>query len=99
MSRKSRGKARDPHRERERAHGQQAAKAPARLAPDRVVLALSIVGMLLTAYLSVVAWPLSPVVSTIRSFRAEYEAHIREKRCPAGSCQKLKRITDRKSVV
>ncbi len=34
----------------------------------------------------------SPVVSTIRSFREEYVAHIREKRCPAGSCQKLKRI-------
>ena len=34
----------------------------------------------------------SPVVSTIRSFRDEYEAHIREKRCPAGACQKLKRI-------
>ena len=34
----------------------------------------------------------SPVVSTIRSFRDEYEAHIREKRCPAGGCQKLKRI-------
>ncbi len=34
----------------------------------------------------------SPVVSTIRSFRDEYEAHIREKRCPAGECQKLKRI-------
>ncbi|MEA4870158.1 MAG: NADH-quinone oxidoreductase subunit NuoF [Christensenella sp.] len=34
----------------------------------------------------------SPVVSTIRSFRAEYEAHIRDKRCPAGSCQRLKRI-------
>lgn len=34
----------------------------------------------------------SPVVSTIKSFRAEYEAHIREKRCPAGGCQKLKRI-------
>jgi NADH-quinone oxidoreductase subunit F len=33
-----------------------------------------------------------PVISAIRSFRAEYEAHIREKRCPAGSCQKLKRI-------
>ena len=33
-----------------------------------------------------------PVVSTINSFREEYEAHIREKRCPAGSCQKLKRI-------
>ena len=34
----------------------------------------------------------SPVVSTIRSFRDEYEAHIYEKRCPAGACQKLKRI-------
>jgi len=34
----------------------------------------------------------SPVVSTIANFREEYEAHIREKRCPAGSCQKLKRI-------
>ena len=34
----------------------------------------------------------SPVVSTIRSFREEYEAHIYEKRCPAGSCQKLKKI-------
>lgn len=34
-----------------------------------------------------------PVVSTIKSFRSEYEAHIRDKRCPAGSCQKLKQIT------
>ncbi|MEN6417650.1 MAG: NADH-quinone oxidoreductase subunit NuoF, partial [Clostridiaceae bacterium] len=34
----------------------------------------------------------SPVVSTIKSFRSEYEAHIRDKRCPAGGCQKLKRI-------
>ena len=34
----------------------------------------------------------SPVVSTIRNFRDEYEAHIYEKRCPAGACQKLKRI-------
>ncbi len=33
-----------------------------------------------------------PVVSTIRSFRSEYEAHIYDKRCPAGNCQKLKRI-------
>jgi NADH-quinone oxidoreductase subunit F len=33
-----------------------------------------------------------PVLSTIKSFRSEYEAHIREKRCPAGSCQKLKKI-------
>lgn len=34
----------------------------------------------------------SPVVSTIRNFRDEYVAHIRDKHCPAGSCQKLKRI-------
>ena len=34
----------------------------------------------------------SPVVSTIKNFRNEYEAHIYEKRCPAGACQKLKQI-------
>ena len=34
----------------------------------------------------------SPVVSTIKNFREEYEAHIYEKRCPAGTCQKLKQI-------
>jgi NADH-quinone oxidoreductase subunit F len=34
-----------------------------------------------------------PVVSTIKNFRSEYEAHIRDKHCPAGSCQKLKIIT------
>lgn len=34
----------------------------------------------------------SPVVSTLKTFRHEYEAHIYAKRCPAGSCQKLKRI-------
>ena len=33
-----------------------------------------------------------PVVSTIQCFRDEYEAHIIDKRCPAGSCQKLKTI-------
>lgn len=33
-----------------------------------------------------------PVVSTIKNFREEYEAHIRDKRCPAGACQKLKVI-------
>ncbi len=33
-----------------------------------------------------------PVVSTIAGFRDEYEAHIREKRCPAGACKKLKRF-------
>jgi NADH-quinone oxidoreductase subunit F len=33
-----------------------------------------------------------PVLSTIKNFRSEYEAHIYEKRCPTGNCQKLKRI-------
>jgi bidirectional [NiFe] hydrogenase diaphorase subunit len=28
----------------------------------------------------------NPVVSTLRYFRHEYEAHIRDKRCPAGRC-------------
>lgn len=34
----------------------------------------------------------SPVISTIKNFREEYEAHINEKRCPAGVCQKLRKI-------
>lgn len=33
-----------------------------------------------------------PVVSAIQFFRGEYEAHIKEKYCPTGSCQKLKII-------
>ena len=33
-----------------------------------------------------------PVLSTIKYFRNEYEAHIYDKRCPAGECQKLKTI-------
>ncbi len=31
----------------------------------------------------------NPVLSTIRYFREEYDAHIREKRCPAGACGAL----------
>jgi len=31
----------------------------------------------------------NPVLSTIRHFRSEYEAHILEKRCPAGVCRDL----------
>ena len=31
----------------------------------------------------------NPVLTTIRYFRDEYEAHIREKRCPAGVCKPL----------
>ena len=33
----------------------------------------------------------NPVLSTIRYFRHEYEAHIRDKKCPAGVCPSLVR--------
>lgn len=33
----------------------------------------------------------NPVLSTLKYFRDEYEAHIREKRCPAGACKDLTR--------
>jgi NADH-quinone oxidoreductase subunit F len=33
-----------------------------------------------------------PVISTIKYFRDEYEAHVLEKRCPTKTCQKLKKI-------
>ncbi|MDI9547908.1 MAG: NADH-ubiquinone oxidoreductase-F iron-sulfur binding region domain-containing protein [Chloroflexota bacterium] len=29
----------------------------------------------------------NPVISTLRYFREEYEAHIKERRCPAGACE------------
>lgn len=35
----------------------------------------------------------NPVLSTIRYFRDEYEAHINEKRCPAGVCKSLLNYT------
>jgi ferredoxin len=31
----------------------------------------------------------NPVISSIQHFRAEYEAHIKEKRCPAKVCRSL----------
>lgn len=31
----------------------------------------------------------NPVLSTLKYFRHEYEAHIKEKHCPAGACEKL----------
>jgi NADH-quinone oxidoreductase subunit F len=34
----------------------------------------------------------SPVVSTIRRFRKEYEEHILNKRCPTGACAKLREL-------
>ena len=33
----------------------------------------------------------NPVLSTLRYFYDEYEAHVREKRCPAGACTKLRK--------
>ena len=33
----------------------------------------------------------APVISTIKSFRDEYEAHVYDKKCPAGNCKKLVR--------
>ena len=35
----------------------------------------------------------NPVLSTLRYFRDEYEAHIKEKRCPAGVCKHLLSFT------
>ena len=34
----------------------------------------------------------SPVVSTIKNFRQEYDAHILEKKCPTHTCIKLRQI-------
>lgn len=35
----------------------------------------------------------NPVLSTLRWFRDEYEAHIFERRCPAGACTELRSFT------
>jgi NADH-quinone oxidoreductase subunit F len=35
----------------------------------------------------------NPVLSTIRYFREEYEAHVKEKKCPAGVCKELIRYS------
>jgi len=35
----------------------------------------------------------NPVLSTLRYFRDEYEAHIRDKKCPAGVCRELLTFT------
>lgn len=34
----------------------------------------------------------NPVLSTLKYFRNEYEAHIYEKRCPAGECKAMTRV-------
>jgi NADP-reducing hydrogenase subunit HndC len=42
----------------------------------------------------------NPVLSTIKYFRDEYEAHIKEKRCPAGHCKALLNyIIDKKKCI
>jgi len=42
----------------------------------------------------------NPVLSTIRYFRGEYEAHIKDKKCPAGVCKELTRyVIDQKTCV
>jgi NADH-quinone oxidoreductase subunit F len=35
----------------------------------------------------------NPVLSTLRYFRDEYETHVAERRCPAGVCRALIRLT------
>ncbi len=35
----------------------------------------------------------NPVLSTLRHFRAEYEAHVYQKRCPSGQCKALAKPT------
>ncbi len=35
----------------------------------------------------------NPVLSTLTNFADEYEAHVKEKRCPAGVCERLVRFT------
>ena len=35
----------------------------------------------------------NPVLSTIKYFRDEYDAHIRDKKCPAGVCSELLQYT------
>ncbi|MDD3844954.1 MAG: NADH-ubiquinone oxidoreductase-F iron-sulfur binding region domain-containing protein [Syntrophorhabdaceae bacterium] len=35
----------------------------------------------------------NPVLSTLKHFRDEYMAHVRDKRCPTGKCKALVRIT------
>ena len=35
----------------------------------------------------------NPILSTLRYFRDEYVAHVRDKKCPAGTCPKLYELT------
>ncbi|MCQ2377793.1 MAG: 4Fe-4S binding protein, partial [Victivallaceae bacterium] len=35
----------------------------------------------------------NPILSTLRYFKDEYIAHVRDKKCPAGTCRKLFKLT------
>lgn len=35
----------------------------------------------------------NPVLSTMKFFRSEYEAHVKDKKCPSGVCKKLMKYT------
>jgi NADH:ubiquinone oxidoreductase subunit F (NADH-binding)/Pyruvate/2-oxoacid:ferredoxin oxidoreductase delta subunit/(2Fe-2S) ferredoxin len=56
----------------------------------RYIRAASLCGLGMTAP--------NPVLSTLRYFRHEYEAHIREKRCPAAVCRELITYTIREEI-
>jgi len=63
-------------------HGEAADDAVARLESlAQVVQAASLCGLGMTAP--------NPVLSTLRHFRDEYEAHVRDRRCPALVCRHL----------
>ena len=34
----------------------------------------------------------NPILSTLRYFKDEYIAHVRDKKCPSGTCQKLYKL-------
>ena len=34
----------------------------------------------------------NPVLSTLKYFRDEYEAHIKDKKCPAGECKAMTQV-------
>ncbi len=40
----------------------------------------------------------NPVLSTLRYFRDEYEAHIKDKKCPAGECKAMTQVTINKEI-
>ena len=35
----------------------------------------------------------NPVLSTLKYYRHEYEAHIKDKKCPAGECKAMTQVT------